>query len=236
MRLPRRSLGSRPATTACPSRRTRYDLTPAGSSLPAGPLRHPGGRRDQLAADDRWPSRRASLAVARRASRAAGEDARRDPGVRRQRPRPALAAPGEPALVARGGGHRRVDRHPAGAVCSTRPASRRTRSRCVFRGLDRGVEGGEVQHYERSLSLAEARREEVLLAYAMNGEPLPPQHGFPAAARGAGLVRDDERQVAAVGSRCSIGRSTATSRRAAIECARRPMSRASRCRGWCRGR
>ena len=36
-----------------------------------------------------------------------------------------------------------------------------------------------MQQYERSLPLAEARREEVLLAYAMNGEPLPPQHGFP---------------------------------------------------------
>jgi DMSO/TMAO reductase YedYZ molybdopterin-dependent catalytic subunit len=49
----------------------------------------------------------------------------------------------------------------------------------LFRGLDRGVEGGEEQQYERSLPLADARREEVLLAYAMNGEPLPPQHGFP---------------------------------------------------------
>ncbi len=49
----------------------------------------------------------------------------------------------------------------------------------VFTGLDRGVEGGEVQSYQRSLSLAEASRPEVLLAYAMNGEPLPPQHGYP---------------------------------------------------------
>lgn len=49
----------------------------------------------------------------------------------------------------------------------------------LFRGLDRGVEGGEVQQFERSLPLAEALGEEVLLAYAMNGEPLPPQHGFP---------------------------------------------------------
>ena len=39
---------------------------------------------------------------------------------------------------------------------------------------------GEVEHaYERSLPVAEARREEVLLAYAINGQPLPPQHGFP---------------------------------------------------------
>jgi len=49
----------------------------------------------------------------------------------------------------------------------------------LFGGLDRGVEGGEPQSYERSLVLADALREEVLLAYAMNGQPLPPQHGFP---------------------------------------------------------
>jgi sulfane dehydrogenase subunit SoxC len=47
----------------------------------------------------------------------------------------------------------------------------------VFTGLDRGVEGGVEQLYERSLSIAEA--ENGLLAYACNGEPLPPQHGFP---------------------------------------------------------
>jgi sulfane dehydrogenase subunit SoxC len=49
----------------------------------------------------------------------------------------------------------------------------------VFTGLDRGVEDGVEQSFERSLSLEDARREEVLLAYEMNGQPLPPQHGFP---------------------------------------------------------
>ena len=49
----------------------------------------------------------------------------------------------------------------------------------VFTGLDRGVEGGELQCYQRSLSISEAMREEVLLAYQMNGEPLEPQHGYP---------------------------------------------------------
>lgn len=49
----------------------------------------------------------------------------------------------------------------------------------VFTGLDRGVEGGVRQWYERSLPLTEATRDEVLLAYGMNGLPLPPQHGFP---------------------------------------------------------
>ncbi len=52
-------------------------------------------------------------------------------------------------------------------------------SEVLFRGLDRGLEGGEEQSYERSLPLEEAMSEDVLLAYAMNGAPLPPQHGFP---------------------------------------------------------
>ena len=49
----------------------------------------------------------------------------------------------------------------------------------VFRGLDGGVEGGESQRYERSLRLEDALRGEVLLAFEMNGGPLPPQHGLP---------------------------------------------------------
>ncbi len=49
----------------------------------------------------------------------------------------------------------------------------------VFTGLDRGVQGEVIQQYERSLSLADAMRDEVLLAWAVNGVPLPPQHGFP---------------------------------------------------------
>ncbi len=49
----------------------------------------------------------------------------------------------------------------------------------VFTGLDRGVQGGVDQLYERSLPLGEAMREEVLLAYAINGQQLSPQHGFP---------------------------------------------------------
>ena len=49
----------------------------------------------------------------------------------------------------------------------------------LFTGLDRGIEGGVEQAYERSLPLAEALGDDALLAYALNGEPLPPQHGFP---------------------------------------------------------
>jgi DMSO/TMAO reductase YedYZ molybdopterin-dependent catalytic subunit len=46
-------------------------------------------------------------------------------------------------------------------------------------GLDRGIEAEEEQAFQRSLPLEEALRGEVLLAYEMNGAPLPPQHGFP---------------------------------------------------------
>jgi sulfane dehydrogenase subunit SoxC len=49
----------------------------------------------------------------------------------------------------------------------------------LFTGLDRGVEEEVEQSYERSLPLTEALRDEVLLAYELNGVPLPPQHGFP---------------------------------------------------------
>jgi DMSO/TMAO reductase YedYZ molybdopterin-dependent catalytic subunit len=49
----------------------------------------------------------------------------------------------------------------------------------VFAGLDRGVEGGVEQRYERSLPLDEALEAGCLIAYEMNGSPLPPQHGFP---------------------------------------------------------
>ena len=47
----------------------------------------------------------------------------------------------------------------------------------LFGGLDRGFEAGVEQAYERSLPLIET--ENAMLAYEMNGEPLPPQHGFP---------------------------------------------------------
>ena len=47
----------------------------------------------------------------------------------------------------------------------------------LFRGLDRGFESGVEQAYERALALMET--ENAMLAYEMNGEPLPPQHGFP---------------------------------------------------------
>lgn len=51
----------------------------------------------------------------------------------------------------------------------------------VVRGADRGTPRGlrDVTRFERSLTLDSARNPDVLLAYAMNGEPLPAEHGYP---------------------------------------------------------
>jgi DMSO/TMAO reductase YedYZ molybdopterin-dependent catalytic subunit len=51
----------------------------------------------------------------------------------------------------------------------------------VFTGEDHGVERGVEQDYQRALPLDTALGEtpEVLVAYAMNGAALPPQHGRP---------------------------------------------------------
>jgi DMSO/TMAO reductase YedYZ molybdopterin-dependent catalytic subunit/rhodanese-related sulfurtransferase len=51
----------------------------------------------------------------------------------------------------------------------------------VFRGADHGVvdQSRPPINFERGLSLDDARNSDALLAYAMNGEPLPVEHGFP---------------------------------------------------------
>ncbi|MGW3146028.1 sulfite oxidase [Streptomyces sp. NPDC001177] len=51
----------------------------------------------------------------------------------------------------------------------------------VFTGADHGVERGIEQDYQRALPVAVALDDdpEVLVAYGMNGAPLPPQHGHP---------------------------------------------------------
>ncbi len=51
----------------------------------------------------------------------------------------------------------------------------------VFSGADRGSVDGRPHpiHFERSLSVADALESGALLAYAMNGQPLPARHGYP---------------------------------------------------------
>lgn len=49
----------------------------------------------------------------------------------------------------------------------------------VFTGADSGIQGGVRHQFARSLPIAEALRPDIVLAYRMNGNELPPQHGYP---------------------------------------------------------
>jgi DMSO/TMAO reductase YedYZ molybdopterin-dependent catalytic subunit len=49
----------------------------------------------------------------------------------------------------------------------------------AFFGADRGFDGGDEHNYGRSLAAARAIDDDILVAWEMNGAPLPPQHGFP---------------------------------------------------------
>src|SRR5262245_55304401 len=49
----------------------------------------------------------------------------------------------------------------------------------AFIGADRGFDRGVEHNFGRSLKRERALSEDVLLAWAMNGNPLPPQHGHP---------------------------------------------------------
>lgn len=52
-------------------------------------------------------------------------------------------------------------------------------SEIVFTAHDRGIEGGREHDYAWGLSREEALRDDLILAWAMNGQPLLPQHGAP---------------------------------------------------------
>ncbi len=49
----------------------------------------------------------------------------------------------------------------------------------VFTGADHGYERGVEQDYQRGLTVKEALDSGAVVAWEMNGAPLPPQHGYP---------------------------------------------------------
>jgi DMSO/TMAO reductase YedYZ molybdopterin-dependent catalytic subunit len=49
----------------------------------------------------------------------------------------------------------------------------------LFAGADEGMAAGAHRRFERSLPVQRALEDDVLLAFAMNGEPLPADHGAP---------------------------------------------------------
>ena len=85
-------------------------------------------------------------------------------------------------------GEQHVERAHDDVVAVNAVADRRARSAVSRRPVvvqPRGADGGAVEgrsesmRFERSLRLDDARDSDVLLAYAMNGEPLPVEHGYP---------------------------------------------------------
>jgi DMSO/TMAO reductase YedYZ molybdopterin-dependent catalytic subunit len=49
----------------------------------------------------------------------------------------------------------------------------------AFLGADRGFDGGTEHNFGRSLTPSHAMNDNIVVAWAMNGAPLPPQHGYP---------------------------------------------------------
>ena len=74
--------------------------------------------------------------------------------------------------------HRDVDRGRARPTC-WRSRGPRAGRHVGFEGADVSPEAKPPQPFGGSIPLAKARRPEVLLAWAMNGEPLPVVHGAP---------------------------------------------------------
>ena len=100
------------------------------------------------------------------------------PRVRRQRagvPRPARA---RRAVAPGGRGDRGVDRGPAGRLLEEAGVTPGA-VEILFRGADSGTPGGlgRTIAFERSLPLPIPP--DAIVAFAMNGRPLPPEHGAP---------------------------------------------------------
>ena len=116
--------------------------------------------------------------VARGVSRAHGD---RDASVRRQPPRRADRDPRHPRGVAWGPGATGTATWTGVALADVLalagPLS--DASDVGFEGADPSPEAEPVQRFGGSIPLDKACRSEVLLAWAMNGEPLPPVHGAP---------------------------------------------------------
>ena len=186
----------------------RYDVTPIGMHYLADPLGHAGDRRRR-----RGPSRSTgscdrplSLSMDDLRARPAVTTARHD-GMRRERPRAAVAAADEPAVDPGGGRERRVDRHAAARRSSTKPASDPMPSS----SCSRAPTTGSRETSNRTTSAASRSRRRCARTCCsrtpINGQPLPPAARIPRPPDRARLVRHDEREVAANGSKRSPSRS-----------------------------
>ena len=119
--------------------------------------------------------------IAARPPQPAVADAGRHAGVRGQRPHAVRAGHRRREVESGCRQHRGVDRRAAGRSAGSRGRADRAREKSCSRAptAARSTDTPDPIRFERSLSLDDARDDDVLLAYAMNGEPLPFQHGYP---------------------------------------------------------
>ncbi len=97
-----------------------------------------------------------------------------------------------------------------------------------FIGADRGFDRGHEHAYGRSLTREVALGDDILVVWAMNGQPLLPQHGYPLRLDRARLVRHGEREMARRASRRWPSPTTASSRSAPTCTAPCPAARPRR--------
>ena len=144
------------------------------------PLRHPAGEHGRLAAVDRRPGGPPALSHPRRPQAAPPGRGRSDPRVRGQRAGAAAPRPVSQALrFVEGVGTAHSAGDPLAGSAGPRPARReRGRGRVLGLGSRNRAQGIEQDYARACPSPGAVRR--PLVAYEMNGQPLPPQHGFPA--------------------------------------------------------
>ena len=151
-----------------------------------------------MAAGRGWARRAPAAADAARPAEHAIADAGGDARVRRQRPLDVRAEGRRRAVAARRGEHRGVDGRAArrGARPGRGHGPTPSRSSSARRRQRHRRRSSEPIRFERGLSLDEARDSDAVLAYAMNGEPLPVAARLSAARHRAGLVRGRVGEVA----------------------------------------
>ena len=192
-----RSSSSRRATTACRSRRSAYDVTPVGLhyllihfDIPAADaatwtLR---GRRARRAAARR--SRSTTCARARRVT-LAGDD-----GVRRQRPRAPPPAAAQPAVAAEAVGTAEWTGTPLAPILAEAGLGRTARRARLHGRRPRHPGRGRARlRAQPAARRGDARRGPARVRDERPAAPAAAR--LPAAAARPGLVRHDEREVAA---------------------------------------
>ena len=177
-KVPMRAINSRPPCLETPWEYFRHDLTPNEAFYVRWHLQMIPTRVDSaLAAPGRRQRGQAARAVSSTScGRCPHPPSWRSTSARATREACSrLPCPGPSGAT--GPGQRAVDGRPPGRrLRPGRAEQRHRRGQLCRHGPRRDARGARLR---QSLPITEARRGDLLLAYAMNGEPLPLLNGFP---------------------------------------------------------